>query len=158
MSQGFMSAFPGGKVRLAVDTFLPACQIMANWLSGMQEDEVVMQQSIYHDTLRKRCADICPTFLIGGTPCPDFSRNGKQVEGARAKVTLEFVSLVVESKTLVMVMENVPEILQFQTYTDAKNILVNAGYVVLPITVSGKAAGLPTSRRRVFICALNSKR
>ncbi|CAM9579560.1 unnamed protein product, partial [Chrysoparadoxa australica] len=157
LSRGFLSAFPEGKIMLAADNFLPACQVMVNWLSKLQDEVVVEHRDLYRPGVLDKCQGINPSFIIGGTPCPDFSRNGRQKEGSRAEVTLGFASMVIECQPFVVIIENVVEILSSDTYKQAHMMLVTAGYSVLPIKVSGSAAGLPTSRQRVFICGISSK-
>ena len=92
--------------------------------------------------------------LAGSPPCTDFSSAGSRTERTSvAGLTVDFARLAAMLRPRVCVLENVPELLRSQAWSDASEVLVHAGYSVTVLRLNAAACGVPQVRRRVFVLA-----
>lgn len=100
-----------------------------------------------------------PVFgVIGGPPCPDFSRGGLNGggNGANGKLTADFVRLVCRIKPAFFVMENVPGLLRTKKHHRflRKQIahLRKAGNFLVDFKIlNSLQLGAPQDRERLFV-------
>jgi len=100
--------------------------------------------------------------IIGGPPCPDFSRGGKNKghNGANGKLTRNFVGKIAKIKPDFFLMENVPGLLE--TMKHRKFLYSMLGPMSKDFAVDIKVLnaleyGVPQDRRRVFVVGFNRK-
>jgi DNA (cytosine-5)-methyltransferase 1 len=92
--------------------------------------------------------------LAGSPPCTDFSSAGSRTERASvAGLTVNFARLAAMLRPRLLVLENVPELLRSQAWSDACEVLVHAGYAVTVLRLNAAACAVPQVRRRVFVLA-----
>jgi DNA (cytosine-5)-methyltransferase 1 len=96
-------------------------------------------------------AALAPDMICGGPPCQDFSAAGERVEGERAALTRAFAMLVAIVRPQWFVMENVPLAARSQAWTDARAMLVKAGYGLTESKLDASLYGVPQRRRRLFV-------
>ena len=98
----------------------------------------------------------CVDLLSGSPPCTDFSSaGGRKERETHAGLTVSFARIAVALRTRAVLIENVPELLRSRAWTEARDLLVSAGYSVLVVRVNSAACGVAQVRRRVFvICVL----
>ena len=93
-------------------------------------------------------------FCQASTPCPDFSRSGKGVEGPRARLTVSTTRLLIGLRVPVIAYENVPRMLASKAWAESRALLVDAGYATRAVEVDAADCGVPQHRKRVFVMAL----
>ena len=92
--------------------------------------------------------------LSGSPPCTDFSSAGGRVEReTHAGLTLAFAKIAVAVRPRVVMIENVPELLRSHVWTEAKALLIDAGYSLVVLRINAAACGVAQVRRRVFVLA-----
>lgn len=92
--------------------------------------------------------------LAGSPPCTDFSSAGSRTERASvAGLTVGFVRLAAMLRPRACVLENVPELLNTEAWSDVCDLLVHAGYSVTVLRLNAAACGVPQVRRRAFVLA-----
>lgn len=89
-------------------------------------------------------------IIVGGPPCQDFSHAGQREEGKRAKLTVSFARIVADVKPRFFVMENVDLAKSSDAYSEARNILVAAGYGLTEEVLWACHCGVPQRRKRFF--------
>lgn len=94
---------------------------------------------------------LAPDMICGGPPCQDFSAAGERVEGERAALTRAFAMLVAIVRPQWFVMENVPLTARSQAWTDARAMLVKAGYGLTESKLDASLYSVPQRRRRLFV-------
>ena len=92
-----------------------------------------------------------PDLLAGSPPCQDFSCAGKRVEGERACLTESFAHIAVAVRPRVVLIENVPELLNSLAFARARDLLEQASYQMLVLRVNAACCGVAQIRRRVFV-------
>jgi DNA (cytosine-5)-methyltransferase 1 len=97
-------------------------------------------------------------ILCGGFPCQPFSTAGKRSEFKDPRGTLiyEIIRLAKEKQPKMLLLENVPGLLNIQkgqTFQTILEELGNLGYLCEWKVFNSKFFGVPQSRRRVFIVA-----
>jgi DNA (cytosine-5)-methyltransferase 1 len=116
----------------------------------------------YNDIRHVEAASIPETQIwFGGFPCQDVSvaRGGQRRNGLRGQnsgLFFPFVELIKERLPRVVVMENVPGLLNShngQDFAIVLHTLNQLGYGVAWRTLNARYFGVPQSRPRVFICA-----
>ena len=112
-----------------------------------------------------------PVMVIGGPPCQAYSRIGKSkirslgehrfgLNDKRAFLYKEFIRLSLDLNAEVIVMENVPESVNFlgnnipQTVSE---ILEQNGYNAVWTILNAADYGVPQTRERVFVIGIKSK-
>lgn len=94
---------------------------------------------------------LAPDMICGGPPCQDFSAAGERVEGERAALTRAYAMLVAIVRPRWFLMENVPLAARSQAWTDARAMLVTAGYGLTESKLDASLYGVPQRRRRLFV-------
>lgn len=101
--------------------------------------------------------------FIGGPPCPDFSRAGKN-EGATGKngqLTSAYVSLIIKRKPDFFVFENVKGLYQTKKhkefYESIKRKFRRAGYKLCNSIENALEYGVPQYRDRLFLIGFKTK-
>lgn len=93
--------------------------------------------------------------VVGGPPCQGFSALGtRSPDDSRNDLWREYLRAVRESKPLVFVMENVPELLRSQQYADFKALASLSGYVVRERVLNSADYGAAQRRRRAIVIGL----
>lgn len=95
-------------------------------------------------------AALAPDIICGGPPCQDFSPAGERIEGERAALTRSFAMLVCIARPSWFLMENVPQAASSKAWTDARTMLVRAGYGLTEAKLDASYYGVPQSRKRLF--------
>lgn len=96
-------------------------------------------------------------LLAGCPPCQGFSsirrlNREKPVDDARNNLIMEFVRLVKALKPYTIMMENVPGLVKYDLFNEAKEMLKKAGYKWIDVKiVNVKNFGVPQSRRRMVL-------
>lgn len=91
-----------------------------------------------------------PDVIIGGPPCQDFSHAGKRVESARADLTVSFAEIVARVRPKFFVMENVARARSSLAFSIAKDVMREAGYGLIEMTLDASLYGTPQRRKRFF--------
>ncbi len=100
-----------------------------------------------------------PKILVGCAPCQPFSTHTlklKKNEGFQHKkwgMLYEFGRLVDEAEPDIISMENVPNLINTEVYTDFETKLKSKGYFVKSKIVYCPDYGIPQSRRRLVLLA-----
>ena len=93
-------------------------------------------------------------LLFGGSPCQDFSINGKRQPGSRAALIWEFFRLVVQCRPSYFVFENVPGFAQGNLKPLFGMFLArcqDCGYQVTHGILNAKDYLVPQDRKRLFV-------
>ncbi|MCL2359864.1 DNA cytosine methyltransferase [Candidatus Bathycorpusculum sp.] len=116
--------------------------------------------SLCEGDIRNIKAQDIPDFdlLCGGFPCQPFSTAGKRSEFRDPRGTLiyEVLRIAKEKQPKMLLLENVPGLLNIQrgqTFQTILEGLGNLGYICEWKVFNSKFFGVPQSRRRVFIVA-----
>lgn len=94
---------------------------------------------------------IAPDLICGGPPCQDYSVAGRREEGRNASMTLGFTIAVVSSRPEWFLMENVVQAARSETWSQARAMLVKAGYGLSEVKLTASHYGIPQNRRRFFV-------
>lgn len=97
--------------------------------------------------------------IVGSPPCTEFSRAGQQMESKIASLTVCFANIVVSIMPTFFIMENVPDVYQSNSLSEAVQILNDYGYSVTSVIKDARHTGVPQNRRRFFMigCASTAK-
>lgn len=97
--------------------------------------------------------------IAGSPPCTEFSRAGHQLESEIASLTVCFAKIVVSILPDFFIMENVPDVYQSNSLSQAVQILNEYGYSVTSVVKDARYTGVPQNRRRFFMigCASTAK-
>lgn len=104
-----------------------------------------------------------PMFgVIGGPPCPDFSRAGKNGghKGQNGKLTRRYVTMITRLRPSFFLLENVPGLMETKKHrTFLFSMLEKLGehYAVDINILNALEYGVPQSRRRVFVVGVCQK-
>lgn len=105
----------------------------------------------------ERAAALGPIdVLVGGTPCQSFSVAGKRggLADARGNLTLRYLEILAAIRPAWLVWENVPGVLSDdggRTFGTVLGKMANLGYRLAYRVLDAALAGVPQSRRRVFV-------
>lgn len=102
-------------------------------------------------TVGPELAALEPDIIVGGPPCQDFSVAGMRSEGERAAMTKAFAMLTCIAKPEWFLMENVPLAQRSQCWTDARKMLVRAGYGLTEVKVDASYYNVPQRRKRFIV-------
>jgi DNA (cytosine-5)-methyltransferase 1 len=89
--------------------------------------------------------------IVGSPPCTEFSRAGNQIETKIASLTVSFAQIVTSILPVFFIMENVPDVLQSNSFATAANILTQHGYSFISVVKDARYANVPQNRRRFFM-------
>lgn len=102
--------------------------------------------------------------VIGGPPCPDFSRAGqhKGHRGKNGKLTSIFAKMICELKPTFFVLENVAGLSHYEKHSThfrrLKKRLEAAGYATDYTTLNALEYGVPQHRERLFLVGFQKKK
>ena len=96
-------------------------------------------------------AALAPDMICGGPPCQDFSTGGDRIEGERAAMTRAFAMLVCIARPTWFLMENVGPAAKSRAWTEAREMLVRAGYGLTESKLDASFYGVPQARKRLFV-------
>lgn len=102
--------------------------------------------------------------VIGGPPCPDFSRAGqhKGHRGKYGKLTTVFANMICDLKPTFFVLENVAGLSHYQKHSThfrrLKKRLEVAGYATDFTTLNALDFGVPQHRERLFLIGFLKKK
>lgn len=99
-------------------------------------------------------------ILCSGFPCQPFSQAGKSLgfEDPRGTVFFKLLDIIKEKNPSILFLENVPNLISHDkgnTFKVIVNELQNNGYNVSYYKLDSKFFGVPQSRPRIYILALN---
>lgn len=99
-------------------------------------------------------------ILVGCAPCQRFSRQANKIRGTfdhttdkRWNLLKSFAKYVEDIEPGIVSMENVPELRNFDVFTEFKERLIKAGYYVSYKVVDCSKYGLPQKRHRLVLLA-----
>lgn len=96
-------------------------------------------------------------ILVGCAPCQTFSQHTfkykNRVEDERWNLLCQFLRLIKESEPDMVSMENVPQLKNYQVFTDFVDGLIENGYYVHYRVVNCSRYGIPQNRRRLILLA-----
>lgn len=101
--------------------------------------------------------------FIGGPPCPDFSVGGKNRgrHGDNGKLSLSYVTLIVENKPDFFLFENVKGLWRTarhrEFYEELKQMLHEAGYATTERLTNSLEFGAPQDRDRILLFGIRKK-
>ena len=100
--------------------------------------------------------------VIGGPPCPDFSRAGKNLgrDGKNGKLTRNFSNIILNLHPKFFVLENVPGLLETKKHRQFLFALLKKlgrFYTIDLRVLNALEYGVPQNRRRVFVVGICSK-
>jgi DNA-cytosine methyltransferase len=99
-----------------------------------------------------------PDMIVGGPPCQDFSPAGARIEGERANHTRTFALYVCSAAPEWFMMENVQRARNSAAWTDARDMLKNAGYGLTQLVVNAALYGVPQKRKRMIVVGRRGER
>lgn len=118
-----------------------------------------------HGDITKIAAEAIPPhdLLLAGFPCQPFSRAGlcKGFTDKRGMLFFEIMRIVRYHEPKVLLLENVKGLRSHdngQTFSIIKCSLKKSGYTVYDTVLNARDFGLPQSRERIYIVAVNNKK
>lgn len=153
MSLGFQNA--GFDIVAAYDNWDPAVKVYRNNFSN----HPIYENDLSDEKVQNEIALMKPEIIIGGPPCQDFSSAGhRDVTLGRAALTLSYKDIILKARPPYFVMENVPQIQNYEIFITVVDSFHDAGYALTQIVLDASCCGVPQSRKRFFLIgALNSK-
>ncbi len=112
--------------------------------------------SLDDETLNELFTPGLPSVLVGCAPCQPFSIYNQKNADPQWELLGEFARIIVETKPLVVSMENVPRLLQFrggEVFENFVETLERAGYHVYWRIVFAPDYGVPQQRFRLVLLA-----
>lgn len=109
--------------------------------------------------IRNCLSELAPVdVIVGGFPCQDVSNMGKRkgLAGKRTGLFFDAVRIIEAIKPQRLVLENVPGLFSSNDGKDFQTViqsLAQCGYVGFWRVLDARYFGVPTARRRIFICA-----
>ena len=91
-----------------------------------------------------------PDIIVGGPPCQDFSVQGEQVEGDRARLTQHFAQIVCLKRPQWFMFENVVRAAKSGEYQAARRLWKRHGYGLTEVAIDCSEYGVPQKRMRFF--------
>lgn len=144
MSRGFEDA--DFEVTLAIELWQPARKVyQANFESVVLELDLGDVARAVKVVKKER-----PDVIVGGPPCQEFSPAGQRVEGDKAALTVSFAEIVCAVRPKWFVLENVQAIQNSETWRQARQLLVEAGYGITESVLNAAYFGVPQLRKRFF--------
>ena len=97
-------------------------------------------------------ASYAPDIIIGGPPCQDYSSAGHRDEDlGRAKLTIDFATIITTLRPQFFLMENVPNIQKSDKLTQVLDMFHKAGYGISRMVIDASKCGVPQKRRRYIV-------
>ncbi|MDP9280026.1 MAG: DNA cytosine methyltransferase [Gemmatimonadota bacterium] len=113
-----------------------------------------------HDHVRCKPTESIERFpeadvVIGGPPCQGFSTLNRRGAGLeRRGLWAEYARALSDSRPMLFVMENVPQLLdseEYQAFHEAVNRVADLGYQIEARVLDAADYGVPQRRRRAFV-------
>jgi len=170
LSLGFKMA--GFNITSAVDIDLKACNTMSYnilWKYGINKELICKDiKKVNPDELIN---NNYPVITIGGPPCQAYSKIGRSklrslgdhrfgFNDSRAFLYREFIRISVNLDSVAIVMENVPESVDFFGLNIPQIVceeLENQGYNAIWTILNAADYGVPQTRERVFVIAVKKE-
>ena len=93
-----------------------------------------------------------PDIIIGGPPCQDYSSAGHRDEDlGRAKLTIDFATIITNLRPKFFLMENVPNIQKSDKLTQVLDMFHQVGYGISRMVIDASKCGVPQKRRRYIV-------
>lgn len=169
MSLGFQKA--GFKITHGIELSSEAVKTLSynmNWRFGNNASHIVgditkLKSNIFKDKIGKNGC-----IVIGGPPCQAYSKAGKgklrslgedriNTNDPRGYLYQDFIRFAVELEARIIVMENVPEAVNFGDVNIPQHvceILEKKGYEAIWTILNAADYGVPQVRERVFVIAI----
>lgn len=97
-------------------------------------------------------ASFAPDIIIGGPPCQDYSSAGHRDEDlGRAKLTIDYATIITTLRPQFFLMENVPNIQKSDKLTQVLHMFHKAGYGISHMVIDASKCGVPQKRRRYIV-------
>ena len=97
-------------------------------------------------------AKYAPDIVIGGPPCQDYSSAGhRDEELGRAKLTIDYATIITTLRPQYFLMENVPNIQKSEKLTQVLDMFHKAGYGISRMVIDASKCGVPQKRRRYIV-------
>ena len=97
-------------------------------------------------------AKYAPDIIIGGPPCQDYSSAGhRDEELGRAKLTIDYATIITTLRPQYFLMENVPNIQKSEKLTQVLDMFHKAGYGISRMVIDASKCGVPQKRRRYIV-------
>ena len=145
MSRGFQNA--GYEIIAAFDNWEPAINVYEKNFSHK-----VHNLDLKNEIVHQKIAQMKPDVIIAGPPCQDFSDAGPRNETlGRASLTGSFAQIVIKSRPLFFVMENVPRVRNTAVYRGIVSAFKEAGYGLSAHSLDASYCGVPQKRHRFFL-------
>lgn len=92
-------------------------------------------------------------LICASPPCQDYSAAGLRVEGARASLTSTLADIVIGTRAVGLIMENVPQMLGSKAFARFERKMLSAGYHLASFVLDASRAGVPQRRKRAIVVA-----
>jgi len=93
-----------------------------------------------------------PDIIIGGPPCQDYSSAGhRDEEKGRAKLTIDYATIITKLRPQFFLMENVPNIQKSEKLSQVLEMFKVAGYGISRMVLDASKCGVPQKRRRYIV-------
>ena len=93
-----------------------------------------------------------PDIIIGGPPCQDYSSAGHRDEKlGRAKLTIDYATIITTLRPQYFLMENVPNIQKSEKLPQVLDMFHKAGYGISRMVIDASKCGVPQKRRRYIV-------
>lgn len=97
-------------------------------------------------------AQYAPDIIIGGPPCQDYSSAGhRDEELGRAKLTIDYATIITVLRPKYFLMENVPNIQKSEKLSQVLDMFHAAGYGISRMVIDASKCGVPQKRRRYIV-------
>lgn len=97
-------------------------------------------------------ACFAPDIIIGGPPCQDYSSAGHRDEDlGRAKLTIDYATIITTLRPKYFLMENVPNIQKSEKLTQVLDMFHKSGYGISRMVLDASKCGVPQKRRRYIV-------
>ncbi|GAW96674.1 MULTISPECIES: DNA cytosine methyltransferase [Colwellia] len=145
MSLGFQNA--GFNIKAGYENWDPAIAVYQKNFK-----HPIHKADLGDDTYHKEISKLKPDLIIGGPPCQDFSDAGLRNESlGRASLTSSYADIVIKSKPMFFVMENVCRITNTKVYEKIVKQFKEAGYGLSIHKLDASYCEVPQARRRLFL-------
>jgi DNA (cytosine-5)-methyltransferase 1 len=142
----------GIKVSASFDFWEPALNVYRH---NIKDHEALKLDLSDSNKASKVIRPYRPDIIVGGPPCQDFSQAGNRKEGTRASLTESFAEIVLAVKPIAFVMENVDRAEKSRSFSAAKTLLSEGGYILAHCVLDASRCGAPQRRKRMFCVGLN---
>lgn len=128
-----------------------------NWDEAIE----IYQMNFNHPIIKRDLGDTsdlsdmscyAPDIIIGGPPCQDYSSAGHRDEDlGRAKLTIDYATIITTLRPQYFLMENVPNIQKSEKLTQVLDMFHKAGYGISRMVIDASKCGVPQKRRRYIV-------